>query len=70
MTILHTFISPRRYAQGANALAQAGPLIRPLGEHAFVLYDRAVADLWGRQLRPGRLRSTQDDHCRRADSAV
>jgi glycerol dehydrogenase len=52
MTILHTFIAPRRYAQGANALAQAGTLIRPLGEHAFVLYDRAVADLWARQLRP------------------
>ncbi len=52
MTILHTVISPRRYAQGAGALAQAGTLIQPLGEHAFVLYDRAVADRWARQLRP------------------
>jgi len=52
MTILHTFLSPRRYAQGAGALAAAGALIQPLGARAFVLYDRAVADRWARQLRP------------------
>ncbi|MEO8713549.1 MAG: glycerol dehydrogenase [Acetobacteraceae bacterium] len=52
MTILHTFISPRRYAQGAGALAEAGTLIQPLGTHAFVLYDRTVTDRWARQLRP------------------
>lgn len=52
MGILHTFISPRRYAQGAGALAEAGTLIGPLGEHAFVLYDRAMRDLWAGQLRP------------------
>lgn len=52
MAILHTFLSPRRYMQGAGALAEAGTLVQPLGEHAFVLYDRAVADLWARELRP------------------
>jgi glycerol dehydrogenase len=52
MGILHTFTSPRRYAQGAGALTEAGTLIGPLGSHAFVLYDRAVRDLWSRQLRP------------------
>lgn len=52
MSILHTFLSPRRYAQGAGALAEAGTLIQPLGEHAFVLYDRAIAGLWVRQIRP------------------
>ena len=52
MGILHTFVSPRRYVQGAGALAEAGVLITPLGSHAFVLYDRAVRDLWARQVRP------------------
>lgn len=52
MGIHHTFVSPRRYVQGAGALAEAGALIGPLGNHAFVLYDRAVRDLWARRLRP------------------
>ena len=52
MGILHMFISPRRYAQGAGALAEAGGLIRPFGSRAFVLYDRAARDLWARQLHP------------------
>lgn len=52
MSILHMFIGPRRYAQGAGALAEAGRLIEPLGNRAFVLYDRAARDLWARQLRP------------------
>lgn len=52
MTILHTFISPRRYAQGAGALAEVGTLIQPLGTHALVLYDHAVTDRWARQVRP------------------
>jgi glycerol dehydrogenase len=52
MAILHCFISPRRYAQGAGALAEAGTLIGPLGQHAFVLYDRAMRDLWAGELRP------------------
>jgi glycerol dehydrogenase len=50
--ILHTFTSPRRYAQGAGALAEAGMRIGPLGENAFVLYDRATRDLWAGHLRP------------------
>lgn len=52
MGILHTFISPRRYAQGAGALAEVGTLVQPLGSHAFVLYSNAVADLWRQRLRP------------------
>jgi glycerol dehydrogenase-like iron-containing ADH family enzyme len=45
MGILHTFLSPRRYMQGTGALAEVGTLVQPLGEHAFVLYDRGVAEL-------------------------
>jgi hypothetical protein len=52
MGILHTFLSPRRYMQGTGALAEVGTLVQPLGEHAFVLYDRGVAELWARRLRP------------------
>ena len=52
MTILHTFISPRRYAQGADALTEIGMLIQPLGKTAFVLYDCAAIDLWARHVRP------------------
>lgn len=49
---LHTFVSPRRYSQGAGALAEAGRHIQPMGERVFILYDRAVSDLWTRRLRP------------------
>ena len=52
MSIPHTFASPRRYVQGAGAIAEAGSLITPFGDHAFVLYDRAARELWTRQLRP------------------
>src|SRR6476659_144058 len=52
MSILHMFIGPRRYAQGAGALAAVGTLIQPLGARAFVLYDGAAADLWARRVRP------------------
>jgi glycerol dehydrogenase len=52
MSILHMFVSPRRYAQGAGALAEIGTLIQPLGLSAFVIYDRTVADLWAHRVRP------------------
>jgi len=46
-----TLISPRRYVQGPNVIAELGGLLKPLGNNALILWDETLKGIVGNTVR-------------------